>query len=817
MLIQRERERSQLSQRDRSSSRKSVERYRPSSAASSDGSFASAIEAYAEAQQAAHDRDRAVAVRGREGLRKPFRGEEREQLVIQFIGPTPANTEPNTPAGSGKQTPVGTLSPLHTYTRPTFHHHRRSEPDESLVKDSASPFEEAQSFSDSTDSSLGITTSASPSNSTNTLSGYSRSTHSKVQSSAPSSNDPPSSDSASTAREINDPASDTVAGGGGGGKPKMFFIQSPNDNSESSSFGGSDVSSMGADDRGIGFGRDDGTSVHLSEQLDGEQGDLDRGEDERKGAPLLRERRSSGSSTGAASSSSAPYAPTSSSPLKLVTLPSDSPIPSPAPQRAELVETARPLPSSMPPSLPPSPETARPSPIATAVPSPPSAAPPPSRPTLPNEKPASVASAAPKQRRKSSSAATVTKPFALTSIAPPKRAQPSTASSTSKGKRRASASHLMGPGFLKGLGQAKKTEHKLGSDDEYEEIGSAEDEEDDWSEEASLVAPVTSMVKPREAESAQIEEVVLQDGNESGEWASDDNPSPSTTTTTPYVPPPPPRPKAKSKKSFTIGNGPAHPPPTTTAVHANQPLAPPKLASKRQVSAQTQKRLLAAQAQRAREEEAERQRTMFQKISPSKSAADLYGLGREVASAPVSRQGSSEGINAKAAGAGAGLGGARVGSGLLSSMFRSEREKREQAMMPPPPPPPSAPASPPQPKPVEKTLGKQRSHSVRSFFVCVVIPFSYAIQVAEPHSVFSSVFRLFFLASTELARSLAASPKCHWDDVLHQVFDHNRRFLLQLGAATEDEKQRCPSTRERLRCRESRTRGRRGGREDRAE
>lgn len=75
------------------------------------------------------------------------------------------------------------------------------------------------------------------------------------------------------------------------------------------------------------------------------------------------------------------------------------------------------------------------------------------------------------------------------------------------------------------------------------------------------------------------------------------------------------------------------------------------------------------------EEEAERQKSLFRKVPVSKSAADLYGLGRELAAspAPLRPDTAEPGLNR-------GLGGGRS-SGLLSDMFKGEREKREGSLL----------------------------------------------------------------------------------------------------------------------------------------
>lgn len=131
-------------------------------------------------------------------------------------------------------------------------------------------------------------------------------------------------------------------------------------------------------------------------------------------------------------------------------------------------------------------------------------------------------------------------------------------------------------------------------------------------------------------------------------------------------------------------------------------------------------------AARERAEEAERQRTMFQKVPTSKSQLNLYGLGREAAAAKPSSGGSGasadglkrmtsshSSVEATIGSAGEGptgnIGGGRS-SGLLSDMFRIEREKREaaQAALASPPSPPVTTVDQQQPP----TLARPRRNSV---------------------------------------------------------------------------------------------------------
>lgn len=153
------------------------------------------------------------------------------------------------------------------------------------------------------------------------------------------------------------------------------------------------------------------------------------------------------------------------------------------------------------------------------------------------------------------------------------------------------------------------------------------------------------MQKTASEEEAEWEE---DDGEEEGEggnsdadWASEDsNGSGSVVKTTTTAPPPPP------------------PAPTRRPTLPHNPASRGKNTS----------------TPASRAAEADRQKNLFKKVDPSKSALDLYGLGREMSSSSNVTAGRPE---EESRGGLAGVGGGRS-SGLLSDMFRVEREKRER-------------------------------------------------------------------------------------------------------------------------------------------
>lgn len=152
-----------------------------------------------------------------------------------------------------------------------------------------------------------------------------------------------------------------------------------------------------------------------------------------------------------------------------------------------------------------------------------------------------------------------------------------------------------------------------------------------------------------------------------GEWASDSASSGA------------PSPAAVGGKQAKAA---AAPPPTGTTS-----LAPPGRRSSAAAAARSKAtRYTAAAVERARqeaavrfaEEEAERQKSLFRKVPVSKSAADLYGLGREaLASSNSAVPARAETVAPDGSRSGTGnIAGGRS-SGLLSDMFKVEREKRE--------------------------------------------------------------------------------------------------------------------------------------------
>jgi len=149
------------------------------------------------------------------------------------------------------------------------------------------------------------------------------------------------------------------------------------------------------------------------------------------------------------------------------------------------------------------------------------------------------------------------------------------------------------------------------------------------------------------------EEEEGEGGNSDADWASEDsNGSGSvvvkTITTTTTAPPLPPPPAPSRRPTFP------HNPASTRTKNASTPAS--------------------------RAAEAERQKNLFKKVDPSKSALDLYGLGREQQSLGGSSSNVSAGTRPeeeKRRSGLAGVGGGRS-SGLLSDMFRVEREKRER-------------------------------------------------------------------------------------------------------------------------------------------
>ncbi|CDZ97647.1 Protein of unknown function DUF3295 [Phaffia rhodozyma] len=175
-----------------------------------------------------------------------------------------------------------------------------------------------------------------------------------------------------------------------------------------------------------------------------------------------------------------------------------------------------------------------------------------------------------------------------------------------------------------------------------------------------------------------------QDGNESdGDWASD-NSEPAPKKSAIHKPAQSGLSKMKKTSHSTTTS-------TTTGGPGAHPTAggPGGIAMRRQsTSAATALAAARALAQaKVAEKEAERQRTMFVKVPISKSAADLYGLCRDSAistgfSSNVhssETEGKDSSVHSKGSGQDAPGRGIAAGrsSGLLSDMFKTEREKRE--------------------------------------------------------------------------------------------------------------------------------------------